>query len=97
MALLANIPRVMVIDIDLMEPFRTGGAGFMTADALAVTELRQLHFGVLYVSLGRPVAGFAGKPFMLRLCQFLHNFAVASVAGFSSRPVRFSGRDFLQR
>ena len=80
----------------MVNPRGPGRAGLMAADALAITGLGQFDFRIVNVRLGGPVAGFAGKAFVLRLGQFLDDLAVAGVAGFAPGPERFAAGDLLE-
>ena len=71
MALGANISRVMGVDIDLVEPFRTRRAGLMAPHTHAYVELGQFFGGIHDVRPAGSMARFARKRFVFAFGQFL--------------------------
>ena len=93
----AALARVMVFDLNLFEPFRTGWAGFMTADTMTEGQLLKFDVGIIHVGRGGTMAAFTRQRLVLRLSQFLNMIRVALVAGFLTREHKRPARQLTQR
>jgi hypothetical protein len=60
----------MVVDIDLVQPFRPRRAGLMAPHAHADVQLGQFLSRIRHMGAARTVAGFARKCFVFALGQF---------------------------
>jgi hypothetical protein len=96
MAFGANISRVMIVDIDLVEPFRTRGALLMAPHTQSHIELGQFVGGILHMAPAGAVASFARKPVMLAFGQLLDVVRMAFDTGCLAGPKWLARRDLLQ-
>jgi hypothetical protein len=87
----------MIVNVDLVHPFRARRAELMAPEAQAYIELGQLLSRVLHVLPARAVTCFARKTLMIAFGQFLGVVRMAlNARGFSS-PKGSLCCDVLQR
>src|ERR1051325_3438096 len=96
MAFGATLPGVMVLDLDLLEPFRTRRTRLVAPNAMAESQLLQLQIGVIHVRLRRSVASLTRKCLVLGFGQLLKVVRMTFVTGLLTRKDRWPARQLSQ-